>query len=134
MPSLQMLPVAVRRLLARRPWLYWLVVLLLALAIAATVRQRVGGIDAARRGWGETQAVLVARYDAGPGDTIEVEVRDVPLAIVPGAALTTDVAGSALLARQDVSAGEIVTDTDVGRQGHDGVSALVPDGFVSCCM
>jgi hypothetical protein len=131
MPSLQVLPVVVRRLLARRPWIYWLAVLVLVLAIAGAVRQRVAGIDAARRGWGETQAVLVARHDVRPGETIEIDVRDVPLAIVPTAALTTDAAGSALVARQDVSAGEIVTSTDVGRGGRDGVSALLPDGWAA---
>lgn len=131
MPSLQVLPVAVRRLLARRPWIYWLVVLLLALAIALAVRQRVAAIDAARRGWGETQAVLVARHDVRPGETIEVDVREVPLAIVPATALTTDAADSALIARQDVSAGEIVTSADIGRRDRDGVSALLPDGWAA---
>ena len=35
MPSLQMLPVALRRLLARRPWIHWLVVLTAAVATGA---------------------------------------------------------------------------------------------------
>ena len=87
MPSLHVVPVAVRRLLARRPWIYWLVVLVIAVLAAGAVRQRVADIDEARRGWGETRSVLVAREDARPGQAIDAEVRDVPAAIVPLAAL-----------------------------------------------
>jgi hypothetical protein len=131
MPSLHVVPVAVRRLLARRPWIYWLVVLVIALVAAATVRQRVAGIDEARRGWGETRSVLVALGDARPGQSIAVEVRDVPAAIVPPAALPGDSAGDALIARQGVSTGEIVTAADVGRSGYEGAAALLPDGWAA---
>ena len=80
MPSLQMLPVALRRLLARRPWIHWLVVLTAAVATGATLRERVDAIDDARRAWGDAREVLVARRDTRPGEPLDVDVREVPSA------------------------------------------------------
>ena len=131
MPSLHVVPVAVRRLLARRPWIYWLVVLVIAVLAAGAVRQRVADIDEARRGWGETRSVLVAREDARPGQAIDAEVRDVPAVIVPLAALPGAAANDALIARQGVSTGEIITAADVGRRGYEGAAALLPDGWAA---
>lgn len=131
MPSLQLLPVAVRRLLARRPWIYWLIVIVAAVACGAEVRQRVSAIDDARDAWGDSHEVLVARHDTRPGELLDVDVQRVPIAIVPGAALNQDAGDGPLIARQDVSAGEIVTTTDVGRAGRDGPGALLPDGWAA---
>src|SRR6186997_3013055 len=110
MPSLHWLPVALRRLLARRPWIYWLVVTVTALASGFTVRQRMGDIDDARDAWGEARQVLVARSDTRPGELLAVDVRRVPAALVPIAALEDDAGDGPLIARQDVPAGAIVTD------------------------
>lgn len=131
MPSLLLLPVAVRRLLARRPWIHWVVVLVFAVGTGFAMRQRVAGIDEARRAWGETRAVLVASHDARPGDVVEFDIRDVPVAVVPPAALPDDMTRDVLIARQDVSAGEIITASDVGRGGADGAAALLPDGWAA---
>jgi hypothetical protein len=131
MPSLQMLPVALRRLLARRPWIHWLVVLAAALATAAALRERVDGIDDARRAWGGSREVLVARRDTSAGEALEVDVREVPAAAVPQGALDPSTSGSRPIARQDVSAGEIVTAIDVGRTGETGPEALLPDGWAA---
>jgi hypothetical protein len=131
MPSPQMLPVAVRRLLARRPWIHWLVVLSAAASAGAVVRERVSGIDEARRSWGDARQVLVARHDTRPGEPLQVDLHDVPTAVAPPGALTADAIGEPLIARQDVSAGEIVTATDVGRAGHQGPAALIADGWVA---
>jgi len=131
MPSLQMLPVALRRLLARRPWIHWLVVLAAALATGAALKQRVAGIDDAREAWGEARQVLVARRDTVPGELLEVDVRDVPAAIVPQGAMDRSSGAERLIARQDVSAGEIVTAIDVGRAGQAGPEALLPDGWAA---
>jgi hypothetical protein len=131
MPSLQMLPVVVRRLLARRPWIYWLVVAAAALATATVVRARVTAVDEARQAWGEARRVLVARDDTRPGELLQVELRELPAAVVPGAALAPDASGGPLIARQDVTAGEIVTAADVGRSGRDGPAALLPDGWAA---
>jgi hypothetical protein len=129
MPSLQMLPVALRRVLARRPWIRWIVVLTAAVATGAAVRERVGAVDDARRAWGDTRAVLVARLDTKPGEPLVVDVRDVPSAVVPKAAL--EAGATQLVARQDVSAGEIVTAFDVGRRGQAGPAALLPEGWAA---
>jgi hypothetical protein len=129
MPSLQLLPVALRRLLARRPWVYWLVVTSAALATAITVQHRVAAVDEARDAWGDARPVLVARTDTAAGGVLEVDVRELPSAVVPAAALDDPGAGP-LIARQDVVAGEIVTARDVGR-GGDGPAALLPDGWAA---
>jgi hypothetical protein len=131
MPSLQMLPVALRRLLARRPWIHWLVVLTAAVATGAALRERVNAIDEARQAWGDARDVLVARADTRPGESLDVDVRDVPSAVVPQGALELDASRAQLVARQDVSAGEIVTAVDVGRGGQVGPAALLPDGWAA---
>jgi hypothetical protein len=131
MPSLQMLPVALRRLLARRPWIHWLVVLTAAAATGAALRERVNAIDDARQAWGDAREVLVARADTRPGQPLDVDVRTVPSAVVPQGALARDGSRAPLIARQDVSAGEIVTAVDVGRGGQAGPAALLPDGWAA---
>ena len=131
MPSLQMLPVALRRLLARRPWIHWLVVFAAAVATGAALRERVAGVDDARRAWGEAREVLVARRDTTPGEALEVEVRELPAAVVPLGALAPEARAQPLVARQAVTAGEIVTAIDVGRAGDAGPTALLPDGWAA---
>jgi hypothetical protein len=131
MPSLQKFLVALRRLLARRPWIHWLLVLAAALATGAALRQRVAGIDDARRAWGDAREVFVARRDTVPGEALEVDVRKVPLAVVPRGALEASTNGERLIARQDVATGEIVTAIDVGRAGQAGPQALLPDGWAA---
>lgn len=130
MPSLHMLPVAVRRLLARRPWIYWLVVSAAALATAIAVQHRIAAVDEARRAWGDAREVLIARRDTRPGELLDVEIREVPVALIPTAALNDPTDGR-LIARQDVAAGQIVTAPDVGRDGADGPAALLPDGWAA---
>lgn len=121
-------PVArLRYLLARRPWLYWLVVVVLAGAIALAVAGAVGGVDDARRAWGATRRVVVASTDLAPGDALtdRVEVRLLPGPILPARALT-EVSPDAV-ARQHVATGEVLVDVDVAA-GHVPV-ALVPTGW-----
>lgn len=129
MTSVRRFPVAVRRLLVRRPWIHWLVVGVATVAAMATTLARVDRIDAARAEWGATRTVWVASKAAAPGEQIQVVATDVPAAVVPPSALAAD--GSAeLVARQHVSPGEIVTEVDVGRDGG-GALALVPDGWLA---
>jgi hypothetical protein len=131
MPSLQMLPVALRRLLARRPWIHWLVVLTAAVATGAALRERVNAIDDARQAWGDAREVLVARADTRPGEPLDVDVREMPSAVVPQDALERDASRAQLVARQDESAGEIVTAVDVARGGQTGPAALLPGGWAA---
>jgi hypothetical protein len=91
----------------------------------------VNAIDDARKAWGDAREVLVARADTRPGDQLDVDVREVPSAVVPLGALERDASRAPLIARQDVSAGEIVTAIDVGRDGKAGPAALLPDGWAA---
>jgi hypothetical protein len=127
------LPVTVRRVLARRPWIYWAVVASAVIATMATVLERVEQIDAARDAWGEAQQVLVASADVAPGEPLAVITREVPTAIVPQGALAAD--GSVdHVARQHVLAGEIVTEADVGPADASGPLALVPPGWLAVAI
>ena len=114
---------ALRRLVARRPWIQWLVIGALASGVAATVADAMAGVDAARRSWGSTSTVWVAVHDAEPGDLVAAEAVDVPVAIRPvHAADGPD--GS--VARQAIGRGEIVTDLDVVDTDDD----LAPAGWL----
>jgi hypothetical protein len=128
---LEVFLVAVRRLLARRPWIHWLVVVAAASATGAALHGRATAIDTARRAWGDAREVLVARRDTSPGEMLEVDVRQVPTAMVPTGALERGAGGASLIARQDVAAGEIVTANDVGRAGQTGAEALLPEGWAA---
>lgn len=107
-------PVArVRHVLARHPWLYWATVLVLAVGVALVATTAVAGVEDARLAWGSTQPVVVATVDLAPGDALagQTNVRPHPVPIVPAGALI-EVAPDAV-ARQHVSAGEVLVDVDV---------------------
>ncbi len=65
-----------RYVLARRPWLYWLGVAILAGGCGLVVADAAAGVDGARRSWGETRAVVVATADLAPGDAARRAHRD----------------------------------------------------------
>ena len=117
-----------RRLVARRPWIHWLIVTTLAAATAAEVSSQVDAVAAERARWGTTRTVAVASRPADPGEPLAVERRDVPAAVVPDTAIDPSDAATGLVARQHVDTGEIVT-------GHDVVGGgplpLVPAGWVA---
>jgi hypothetical protein len=123
--------VAVRRLLARRPWIYWTLTAAAAIATMATVLERVDRIDVARDAWGATRPVLVATGDVSPGEPIDATVGEVPVAIVPDGAVDPADAGVSRVSRQHVLAGEIVTEADVGSPDASGPLALVPLGWLA---
>lgn len=118
--------VALRRLLVRRPWIYWLIVAVAAAGAGGSMLERSDRIDAQRAAWGETQSVWVATSDHGPGDPLSAERRDVPKAVVPDGALVDD---AGLAARQHVAAGEIVHINDV--VALTGPQALTPTGWLA---
>ena len=74
-----------RLVLARRPWLYWLVVAVLAATIALVVQGRVVDLDEARRSWGDTRRVLVAAGPLEPGEPIVAMTLDLPRALLRSA-------------------------------------------------
>lgn len=114
-----------RHLLARRPWLYWLVAVALALSAALAVTQATARIDAARAAWGATEAVAVAVEAARPGDPVVATSRRLPVAMVPTDAVRQLEPGA--VARQDVAAGEVLVTHDV--VARRGPAALVPPGW-----
>ena len=121
-------PVArLRHVLARRPWLYWSAVALLAAGIGVAAASAVAGVDDARRAWGDTRSVVVAVAELAPGDPLSgrTELRPHPAPMVPASALTA-VPPSAV-ARQRVAPGEVLVELDVVA-GHLPV-ALVPPGW-----
>lgn len=118
--------VTIRRILVRRPWIYWLLVALAALGAAASMLERSDRVDAARDSWGRTRTVWVATVDHAPGDELAVERREIPAAAVGGDPVDA-VDGDAidgLVARQHVGDGEIVNRSDVVALG--GPQALAP--------
>jgi hypothetical protein len=117
--------VAVRRVLVKHPWIYWLVVAVAAAGAGAAMLERVDRVDAERAAWGETRSVWVAGIDHEPGDPLTVERRELPRAVVADGAADA-VAG--LAARQYVAAGEIVHDSDI--VALTGPQALAPAGWL----
>lgn len=121
--------VVARRVLARRPWLYPVLVVGLAVAIAAGVHDRMRDLERARAAWGEDRTVLVVVESVEPGMPVPVERVGVPVAIVPDGAIGAldELVGA--VARQRIGRGEIVTAIDV--VPGDGPMALVPDGWLA---
>ncbi len=119
----------VRLFLARRPWLRWLLVALVAALAALTVHDRMSAVDAARAGWGERRSVPVAVASAVPGEPLSWAWRDVPRMAVPddvAAELSADA-----VARRHVGRGEIVVVGDVSlvsgpAAGADSGQVVVP--------
>jgi hypothetical protein len=116
-----------RHVVARRPWLYWLVVTALAGCAALITAGAVAGIDDARRSWGEARAVLVASTDLSPGDLLtgRTTLRPRPLPMLPEDAIDTTTPDA--IARQHVAAGEVLVDADVASGTLP--TALIPAGW-----
>jgi len=119
----------VRRLVARHPWLYWLMIGALATWAYATVHAQTATADQARTEWGTTTPVLVATTDLRPGDPLAgaVAVRDWPQALAPPGALAEAPPGALTL--QFLAAGDIVGSVDLAPT--TGPLALVPEGWVA---
>jgi hypothetical protein len=123
--------VSIRRLLARRPWLYWLLVGAVAAGFASEVAGRSDAVDAERARWGESRTVLVADRDVLPGDPLAVAVtkRTLPVAMIPIEAISEI---DRQVARQRIAAGEVITAPDVAEQ--DGPRALLPEGWLAVAI
>jgi hypothetical protein len=123
----------VRRLLAARPWIHWVVVVAVGAALAMSIADDARTVARARAEWGATRPVWIATTDLAPGDALAIEARAVPIALIPDAALAADDAGGpgplGGVARQHVTAGEMITDADIAALGGPG--ALVPDGWLA---
>ncbi len=115
--------VAVRRLVARRPIIYWFAVLAIAAVVSLSIQREVAQLREVRSRWRTTATVLVARDDAAPGDTIEVDAVEVPAALAPPSAVGLDALGERPVRRR-IDAGDIVTELDLAPRS--GALALVP--------
>jgi hypothetical protein len=102
----------VRLVLARRPWIRWLAVGLVAAVTGASVHAQLQSLDAARAQWTDQRRVPVATADASPGDVLTWEWQTIPAIGVPDGVASEVSAGT--IARQRVGTGEIVVGTDLG--------------------
>jgi hypothetical protein len=117
---------AVRLMMARHPWIYWLAITVVAATVAVGTASALAGVDAARRSWGEQTRVWMTTSSIDPGQPIVATARVVPVAVVPAGATHADPAGA--VARQRIGPGEIVTGDDVSATGPTG---LIPAGWVA---
>jgi hypothetical protein len=131
MPTVYSAAVSTRRLLIKRPWIYWVIVVAAAISLAVDVRDRLSVVDEAAAEWGTTASVLVAESEMRPGDALIASTRPFPVAMVPNAALSpSDVdALNGAIARQHIAAGEIVTDRDVA--ARNAPQSLIPVGWLA---
>lgn len=100
-----------RLVLARRPWIYWAVVAVLATLVAFAVNAQLSTVAAARAEWGTTRTVLVADEALEPGDPIRATATELPVSALAASALSTLPRDARL--RQRVDAGEVLTELDV---------------------
>lgn len=101
----------VRLVIARRPWIRWLAVVVIAAAAGASVNTQLHSLETARAQWTEQRRVPVALARAAPGEVIVWEWRRLPAVAVPDG-VAPDIAPGAL-ARQRVGVGEIIVDADL---------------------
>lgn len=118
-----------RLLLARRPWMYWSAVCVLALLIGASAASTLAGVDTQRRSWGQTAQVVVANAPITTGMALNPLVRTtaMPIAMVPASAVRELPPGA--IALQRIAAGEIVVTGDISLAG--GPAALLPVGWLA---
>lgn len=123
---------SVRHRLARSPWIYWAVIAALAVLAGVAVASATSGVEAARESWGDVRSVYVATVDIAPGDRIadHVERRDLPAPATPaGAVVEID---PATVARQRVTAGEVIVEVDVAASGAP--QSLIPPGWLAVAV
>ncbi len=118
-----------RLLLARRPWIRWLVIVAVAVTAAASVHAQLQSVDAARDAWTNRRRVPVATAAASPGDVLTWEWRDIPAVGVPDD-VALDIADQPV-ARRHIGNGEIVVDADLAvgagpAAGADSGDIVVP--------
>lgn len=105
--------------LARRPWVYWLMVACCAAFVWSTVSAAQTRLDDERRRWGETRTVWVAAVDIVPGDVMRTVAREYPIAMLPANTIREQPIG--IVATSAISAGEVLVATDVDESIDDAV-------------
>ena len=125
-------PARVRLVLARSPWLYWVLVAALAATAGVFMLRAAAGVEAARRSWGDERAVLVAARAVAPGQALAAAVqrRQLPSPMVPADALA-DVPDDAV-ARQHIAVGEVVVAHDIAPGAPP--QSLIPTGWLAVAV
>jgi hypothetical protein len=113
-----------RLVLARRPWIHWSAVAIVAAVAALSVHAHLAALDRSRLEWGASRPVLVARHAAEPGEAVAADAVAVPTAMIPDGALEEWPPGARLTRR--VGRGEILTELDLTTA--DGPAALADPG------
>jgi hypothetical protein len=108
---------ALRRLLARRPWLYWLLVAACVALVVWSVHRSERLAAQERAAWGATQTVWVTTEAIARGEPIRADAQHWPTAMMPANALTTEPAAPAAHA---LDAGEIVVTGDLATANEIG--------------
>jgi hypothetical protein len=116
-----------RRVLAPRPWVRWIVLIVTALVFLTAVVEHRRQLGAARSSWGDTRTVWVTEHGVAAGDPIRAAPSDRPVAVLPDDPVTHDPSG--VVARQTIGAGEIVTLVDVAPNGAP--ADLIPPGWLA---
>lgn len=111
-----------RMLLARRPWLYWLIVGMCAIAVWLSVSSAQAQVTQERDSWGTTRKVWVASGPVVAGEVLRATVAEYPTAMVSPSAVSSLAAGA--LAARSIADGEVVVAADVAVEG------LVPSEWV----
>jgi hypothetical protein len=124
--------VMVRRVLARRPWIYWTIVAAVAAGAAIATASVLGGVDDERARWGETAVVVVTTRDVTAGEPLAGLITEhrYPIAMIPPGAVSSLEAGVA--ARHRLGAGEIVVDVDVA--ATTAPRSLTPHGWLAVAV
>jgi Flp pilus assembly protein CpaB len=116
-------------LLRRRPQLWWLLVISVALMAGWLAANVVARAERTRAGWGATQAVVVVDRARRAGEALrpgDVAVVERPRAVVPADALGALPPDAVL--RADVVAGEVLVARRLAPSGLSGVAAMLPPG------
>jgi pilus assembly protein CpaB len=115
--------------LRRRPILYWLVAVALAVASGGTVANLTARAEASLQRYGTLRPVAVATHDLDPGEVIgrgDVELRALPRGLIPSGALVSSPAGQVV--RHPIYAGEVIVGGRLAPMGLSGTAALLPPG------
>lgn len=101
----------IRLVLARRPWLRWLVIAVCTAAVGAQVLAAQSSLERERGTWGASRAVWVAESDTAAGAPVSARRVEWPEAVLPASVLR-ELPASPIAARR-VAAGQLLTALDL---------------------
>jgi Flp pilus assembly protein CpaB len=119
----------IRYLLARHPWAYWFLVLVVAAAAGSVVSDVVGRATTSVRELGEMVRVPVAARDVAVGTVLaddDVAWRVLPVGALPEAAVADAPVGRTTLV--PLVPGEVLVAPKLAPDGVHGIAALLPAG------